>query len=324
MASVGVTNTGVTQLRADDRRPVEKTISRTCPVCRSAEQGPIFVERSTHLRALDGYAYASRKNPEFMSLRLVNCPSCRVVYAPELPNPDDIKRGYADAEFDTALEAAAAARSYWDALSSALEDLPRGPAIEVGSGTGAFLEHLAAAGFSPVIGVEPSATAIAAATPHAKTMLCLGTFEETEWPLDHFRLFACFQTLEHLIEPFELVASAFRLLRPGARIALVTHDRMAWINRRLGRRSPIIDIEHLQLFCPRSICTLLDRAGFADVKVLPLRNTYPLRYWIRLLPLPRALKNTIIAGLSGVTLDRVRVTLAVGNMVVLARKPGAG
>jgi len=310
------------QLRTNDQHPVEKSIVRTCPVCRSAERGPVFIEQSTHLGKLDGYAYASRKMPEFMSLRLVNCPSCNAVYAPELPNPDDIKRGYADAEFDTALEAAAAAQSYWDALSSALEDPPRGPAIEVGSGTGAFLEHLAAAGFSPVIGVEPSAAAIAAATRDAKTMLRLGTFEETEFPLDYFVLFACFQTLEHLIEPSELVASAFRLLRPGARIALVAHNRTAWVNRRLGRRSPIIDIEHLQLFCPRSIRTLLDRAGFADVKVLPLRNTYPLRYWIRLLPLPRAFKNTIIAGLSGLRLDRLPVTLAVGNMLVVARKPG--
>jgi SAM-dependent methyltransferase len=309
------------QVRANDQHPVEKSTVRTCPVCRSAEQGPIFVEQSTHLGELDGYAYASRKMPEFLSLRLVNCPSCNVVYAPELPNPDDIRRGYADAEFDSALEAAAAARSYWDALSSALEDPPRGPAIEVGSGTGAFLEHLAAAGFSPVIGVEPSVAAIAAASPDAKTMLRLGTFE-TGFPLDYFVLFACFQTLEHLIEPAELVASAFRLLRPGARIALVAHNRMAWVNRRLGRRSPIIDIEHLQLFCPRSIRTLLDRAGFADVKVLPLRNTYPLRYWIRLLPLPRAFKNTIIAGLSGLRLDRLPVTLAVGNMLVVARKPG--
>ncbi len=66
----------------------------------------------------------------------------------------------------------------------------------------------------------------------------------------------------------------------------MTHDYRAPINRLLGRRSPIIDIEHMQLFCPASLDRLLGEAGFADIAIRAIRNRYPLRYWLRLRPLP--------------------------------------
>ena len=44
---------------------------------------------------------------------------------------------------------------------------------------------------------------------------------------------------------------------------IVCHDRRAPLNRALGARSPIMDIEHLQLFSQASARALLERTGFA-------------------------------------------------------------
>ena len=57
---------------------------------------------------------------------------------------------------------------------------------------------------------------------------------------------------------------AFRILKPGGAIFLIGHNRRRSLSARLlGRRSPIFDIEHLQLFSPRSLRQLLISAESA-------------------------------------------------------------
>jgi SAM-dependent methyltransferase len=134
-------------------------------------------------------------------------------------------------------------------------------------------------------------------------------------------LVCCFQTLEHVPDPRGLTQAAYDLLRPGGLIAFVTHDYRAPINRLLGRRSPIIDIEHMQLFCPASLRRLLGEAGFGEIAIGAIRNRYPLRYWLRLLPLPGALKPAGLAAVEALGLGRRSVGLDVGNLLSVARKP---
>ena len=53
-----------------------------------------------------------------------------------------------------------------------------------------------------------------------------------------------------------------------------------------------------------------------------LVNRYPLRYWLRLTPLPAGVRRTI-AGLLGRTgLDRIKLGVSVGNLLSVGRKPG--
>ena len=78
-------------------------------------------------------------------------------------------------------------------------------------------------------------------------------------------MICCFQTLEHVPDPRQLVEEAFALLEPGGLLALITHNADGALNRMLGRRSPIIDIEHLQLFSPDNMTFLLEKAHFKRV-----------------------------------------------------------
>ena len=77
-------------------------------------------------------------------------------------------------------------------------------------------------------------------------------------------------------------------------LGLVNHNYDAFLNRILGARSPIIDVEHLQLFCPGSLWHLLCAAGYDVVASTSFPNTYPLRYWLRLLPLPAGAKRILL------------------------------
>ena len=59
---------------------------RPCPVCGSTDAThERFAERFDPKR-IGGMSYASRKEPEYMSLRMVVCPRCDLLYAPRVPS----------------------------------------------------------------------------------------------------------------------------------------------------------------------------------------------------------------------------------------------
>jgi hypothetical protein len=128
--------------------------------------------------------------------------------------------------------------------------------------------------------------------------------------------------LEHVRDPLDIAQSAYRLLKPGGAFLSVTHDYRSPVNRLLGRRSPIIDIEHMQLFSRRSVSALLERAGYAQVEARPFANRYSMRYWNRLMPFPAGLKKSLNAALAASGLGRIKLALRVGNTAAVGFKPG--
>lgn len=297
--------------------------TRVCPVCGVGPgRATVFLEASFDAGRLTAGSFASRKTPEFMSYRLLQCLGCETVYAAAAPPAEMLAHAYAEADYDSSEEATLAADTYAAALAPAIAALPqRGRALEIGSGTGVLLQRLLDAGFTEAVGIEPSAAAIAAADPAVRGLIREGVFSEADFESKSFDLICCFQTLEHVSDPRALARSCARLLRPGGILALVTHDYSALLNRVLGRRSPIIDIEHLQLFCPFSLDRLLHDAELPSRGIKALRNRYPLRYWLRLMPLPGGLKRAVAGLLGFMGLDRVRFGLNVGNLLAIGQKP---
>jgi SAM-dependent methyltransferase len=297
--------------------------TRDCPVCGAApDQATLFLEASYDPDRLTGASFASRKVPEFMSYRLLRCGCCATVYASAAPPAEALAASYSVADYDSSEAAELAADTYAAALAPVIAYLPRrGRALEIGTGTGALLERLLAAGFNDVVGIEPSGAAIAAAAPSVRGLIREGVFDEADFADGSFDLICCFQTLEHVSDPRALVHSCARLLRPGGALALVTHDYAGVLNRLLGRRSPIIDIEHLQLFCRASLERLLHDGGVPAREIRSLVNRYPMHYWLRLTPLPGGVKRTLVRLLNLVRLDRFPFGINVGNLLAIGCKP---
>lgn len=293
---------------------------RPCPVC-GGRASDHFADERINAEQISGLTYASRKPPEFMCLRLVRCTSCDLVYAPAPPAPAFLEEAYAEADFDSNPEALAAARSYAAALTPHLVKLKgRHAAVDVGAGSGPLLPWLKAQGFSPVIGIEPSRAAIEAAPTEIQAMLRQGMFSPEMLGGEQPSLICSFMTLEHVADPRSLADTAYRMLEDGGAFAVVVHDWRAPLNRLLGLRSPIIDIEHLQLFSPRSLLSLFERAGFASIRIQSIRNAYPLRYWLRLTPLPAPIKKAILRLLEKTGLADRTLALSVGNMLAFGIK----
>lgn len=295
--------------------------SRACPVC-GATTHVNFADEHIDPEKINDFTYASRKQPEFMCLRLVRCINCNLVYAPNPPGRAILSTAYADAAYDSGLEAQCAAHSYALALAPYVAHLEnRNVAVDVGAGSGPLLPWLRDIGFQSAIGIEPSRAAINAAPESVRPMLREGLFEPELLDGVKPSLICSFMTLEHVDDPGTFIKTAYDLLEPGGMIALVVHNWQGLLNRTLGLRSPIIDVEHLQLFNPGSVNTLLINAGFIGIKVKPICNRYPLKYWLRLTPLPPNFKEKIDLILKKLSLSDTLVPMRVGNILAVGIKP---
>src|SRR3989442_15887244 len=123
--------------------------SRACPICESREKSRVFAETNVAVQTLDRFAFASRKIPEYMHWRLVECRRCDLLYADPAPPAEELATLYRNADFDSAAEARQASRTYAGFLPRIAKELPDlVGAVDVGTGDGAFLHELLAAGFS--------------------------------------------------------------------------------------------------------------------------------------------------------------------------------
>ncbi len=294
----------------------------TCPGCGGRGPFTLFAEAKVDAARLDDLAFASRKAPELMHHRLVTCPACDLLLANPIPSPDAVGEAYHEAAFDSADEARCASRTYARLVERIRASLPDSDGVlDIGTGEGSFLEELAGRGFTGLTGVEPSAAPIAAAKPEIRARIRHELFDPKAFEPASLSLVTCFQTIEHVFEPGRLAADVLSLLKPGGAFLIVCHNRRALSAKILGRRSPIFDIEHMQLFSVRSGRALLATAGFERVRAGMFLNTYPVHYWTKLLPVPR--KESVVRRLRGSAFGRAKIALPAGNLAVVGFRPVA-
>jgi SAM-dependent methyltransferase len=296
-------------------------VPRACPLC-GGDDATVVVEATLDEGRLTGSAFASRKIPEFMHSRMVECKSCGMLYANPVLQQEALAEAYKDASFDSGVESRLAAVTYRAILEPHLPALPsRNSALDIGAGDGAFLEELLALGFQSVAGVEPSEAPIAAAKPTVRGYLKCGIFAAEQFAAESLDLITCFQVIEHVWDPVKIAADAHALLKPGGLFVIVAHNRRAFSARILGTKSPIFDIEHLQLFDRSTGAALMRTAGFESIAISSLRNRYPIDYWIKLFPLPRTAKGAVswMARTSGI--GNLLLSLPAGNLALVGRKP---
>lgn len=298
--------------------------TRLCPACDSDNINHVLFKKNLNENALNQLSFSSRKIPEFMNYTLICCPTCDLLYAPNVPNQTYLQSAYQSTKYDSSEEAYFAAETYSDWLKIVLPTLPdRAAALEIGTGNGAFLTHLNTMGFQHIIGIEPSLQAASSALPQVRKNIQIGMFDAKNYEENYFSLIAIFQTIEHMHQPLQFFENAFRLLKPKGALIIVSHNYRHWLMRLLGKKSPIIDIEHLQLFSPASLNFSLKKAGFQAIQSHPLYNTYPLHYWMKLLPISLRIKNVFLSSLKngwGKKIGKLNIKLNVGNLVTLAYK----
>lgn len=144
--------------------------------------------------------------------------------------------------------------------------------LDVGCGTGLYLEEMAALGWS-VWGIEPSAASARTAVERLQLpegRVFVGTAEEADFREGSFDLVTMAHVLEHVHSPRHVLAMIRRWLRPGGRVRIWAPNFESVERRAFGRFWFGLDVpRHLYHFTPRTLGALLDSESFAVERIVP-------------------------------------------------------
>jgi 2-polyprenyl-3-methyl-5-hydroxy-6-metoxy-1,4-benzoquinol methylase len=170
----------------------------------------------------------------------------------------------------------------------------RGRLLDVGCGNGEFIAHMRDLGWQ-VVGLEPDADAVLAATGTLGLDVRQGSLEDTDFPAASFDAITMNHVVEHLPEPEETLRRCLGLLRPGGLLVMVTPNAYSLGHAKFGMDWRGLEPpRHFYLYNPKSIRALVTRAGFA---VRSLRTTA--KGAMYLLALSRMARRTRLSGKAG-------------------------
>ncbi len=289
-------------------------MARLCPAC-----GGIGKERfATNIEEekISLFSYSSRKRPELMHYALMECQSCRTLFVEKVPDLDGLIENYVVASFDSRIESEYAAKTYGKYLNR-LDLIRNRRILDIGCGDGTFLKKATSLGAESVLGIEPSHGALESAG-EVRNLIRTIPVEQCDYQFE-FDLVTCFQTLEHLVDPKTVLSKMCSAAISGGYVAVVCHNRLSLVNRLMGRRSPIFDIEHLQMFSVEGLEKIFQSTNLKVVVSKQILNSYPLGYWLRLFPMPKIIKDFFESRRDSF-LMRIPISLFVGNRLVVAQK----
>lgn len=193
-------------------------------------------------------------------------------------------------------------------------------AMDIGTGEGSFLKELLNYGVKNVIGVEPSNEAINQADESIKKYIINGFFNADNFDDKKFDLITCFQAIEHIENPLNLFNDIYKLLNENGALFIVCHSYNYFVNRIIGMKSPIYDIEHLQIFSKKSVKRIFELSGLKNIEVFSICNNYPLSYWVKLFPFPNKIKKILLKFLNITLIGNIKIPINVGNIGCIGYK----
>jgi SAM-dependent methyltransferase len=143
-----------------------------------------------------------------------------------------------------------------------------GALLELGPGSGFFLDAARRAGFDP-IGVEPSPELAARVRSQFGIEVECGFLEEVELSRQEFDLICMFHVFEHVEDPVDLLETLGGLLdREGLLAMEVPNIASAMARRRADQWGAVQPVElHVSHFTPETLRAVVERAGLEVVAI---------------------------------------------------------
>ena len=247
-------------------RDIEKLRARrsefievSCPACDSSD-GAFALEKV-------GFPYCT-------------CNHCGTLYMNPRPSPSVMADYYADSEnyrywakyIFPASEAARREKIHRPWLDRVVDycdrfSIPKGVLLEVGAGFGTFSSLAQESGkFERVVAVEPTPE-MALACRERGVRVIEKPIEAISDEIEFADIIVAFEVIEHLFEPRSFLGQCSRLMRPGALLVLSCPNGQGFDISVLGNASLAIDPEHVNLFNPHSISTMLQSRRFNMLEV---------------------------------------------------------
>ena len=114
--------------------------------------------------------------------------------------------------------------------------------------------------------------------------------------------------------------TSFEVVSKDSCASWYNHNIKSLFARILGRRCPMIDIEHIYLFDKSTMNRLLSNHGLEVEIIESLYSAYSIGYAVKMFPFPKLWKETILKFCEWTKLNNLEVRFPGGNMVSIARK----
>lgn len=291
-----------------------------CAICHTAGNARELYPANFDISDFNPEIFSARRLPDRIHYRMAACDACGLVRSDPVADTALLGELYRQSTFDYGPEVTNLRRTYGRYLDQ-LEvfGVHKHSLLEIGCGNGFFLEEAQARGYADVRGVEPGSQAIAQAAPGIRERIVCDMMRPGLFAEASFDVVCLFQVFDHLPDPSGVLTEIHQVLKPGGLVLILNHNINALSARLLGERSPIIDLEHTYLYSPATLARLARDQGFSPLKTGAVLNDYTLHYLTRLVPLPSFLKLPLLALLRGTLLGRLRVSVPLGNLYLIAR-----
>lgn len=304
-------------------------IPAPCAICGDTNYTVTLYPANFFLKDINPDTFSARRMPDKIHYRIVKCKKCGLVRSDPVIDPESLADLYAksaqtyDAEIPNLID------SYTTYLEQAIQclsgfnrgDLSRKNILEIGCGSGFFLEKANDYGFENVYGIEPSQQAVDKSASHIRPNIICDILRVGLLKPEQYDLICMFQVFDHIGNPAIILDECLKALKPGGGILCLNHNVSAFSARVLGERSPIFDIEHTYLYDKNTQCKIFSAHGFIVRKVGSVTNICSLRYLFRLLPLPKGLKSNLLSLLQRYSMGGIRLPVQLGNLYLVAQKP---
>jgi dolichol-phosphate mannosyltransferase len=215
--------------------------------------------------------------------RVAKCLQCGLSQVPCSDHPSDLENLYAEVvDEDYLNKLPAEKKTFARTYQRIRRFLPApGRLLEVSSYCGLFLLEASRHGWI-VKGIEPSRWAAEYAKSKFGLEVIHGSIERVALSQEKDNdAVVCWNVLERVRNPKDLLHILSRSLKPGGVLALSTIDIDSWFPRLLGRRWPLVLEMHLYYFGAGSLERMFGEAGFEVVCAEPYRHYASLRYVYR-------------------------------------------
>lgn len=140
--------------------------------------------------------------------------------------------------------------------------------VEVGAGFGTFCEVVGGLDhFERIVAIEPTPSLAKNCRDRGVEVLETGV-EDATLEANSADVVASFEVIEHLFDPRAFVQGCQGILRQGGLLLLTCPNIKGFETITLGEESNTIDVEHINLFHPKSLSDMISKSGFEVLQVL--------------------------------------------------------
>lgn len=204
---------------------------------------------------------------------LVRCPACSLVWLSQPPAPDEMHLHYTDAYHKLISAGGQNSPQRWRSRRAALAPHKRsGALLDLGCSSGSFLEFMRGESWK-LYGIEMSAAGARAAEARSGAQVFVGDVPDAPFAPESFDAITCFDVLEHVYQPRQVMAKVAQWLKPGGIFYVLVPNIDAAEARLFGTYWHGLELpRHLFHFSPASLRSLAQSAGLSEVSLVTRRN----------------------------------------------------